>query len=96
MSVIAWTEFRCGPVEARETELAQELVAKRADFTESHAATAAELFNESGRRRGSLIDCMIAATALGDNAPLATANPGDFGRLETSGLRVLATSSARG
>ena len=63
MSTVAWAEFLCGPLDRSEMELATEIVGQRHDFTPKHAAIAARLFNESGRRRGSLIDCMIAATA---------------------------------
>jgi len=46
------------------------------------------LFNRAGRRRGSLLDCMIAAIALRAGAALATANQADFRRLRAAGLRL--------
>ena len=88
MSAVAWAELLCGPLERSEMEWAAEIVGQRQDFTAEHAALAARLFNESGRRRGSLIDCMIAATALAADAPLATANAADFLRFKDSGLTM--------
>ena len=88
MSTVAWAEFLCGPLTPTEAELAEEIIGLRRDFTLDHAATTARLFNESGRRRGSLIDCMIAAAAIADNAPIATRNTSDFRRFEDSGLTL--------
>jgi predicted nucleic acid-binding protein len=89
MSVIGWTEFLCGPIEGPAVELAGRVVSQRAPFSEEDAAAAAQLFNDTGRRRGSLLDCMIAATARRSGAPLATSNVPDFRRFESAGLTVL-------
>ena len=88
ISAVAWTEFLCGPLHPSALTLADELVGPRTDFTTTDAALAARLFNESGRRRGSLIDCMIAASALGEGARIATVNARDFRRFEPFGLRL--------
>ena len=88
MSAVAWAELLCGPLDRSEMEWAAEIVEQRLDFTAEHAVLAARLFNESGRRRGSLIDCMIAATALAAAASLATANDADFLRFKDSGLTM--------
>ncbi len=85
MSTVAWAELLCGPLGGAESELATRIVGRRRDFTPEHAVTAARLFNESGRRRGSLIDCMIAASALADGARIATTNEADFSRFAQSG-----------
>ena len=88
MSAVAWAELLCGPLARSEMEWAAEIVGQRQNFTAEHAALAARLFNESERRRGSLIDCMIAATALAVAASLATANTADFLRFKDSGLTM--------
>ena len=88
MSTVAWAEFLCGPLEEAEIALAAQIVGQQSDFTLDHAAIAAHVFNESGRRRGSLIDCMIAAAALADDAPIATRNVADFRRFEDFGLKM--------
>jgi predicted nucleic acid-binding protein len=86
MSTIAWAEFLCGPVEPHHVALVAQIIQQRIPFDEEDAALAAQLFNRSGRRRGSLVDCMIAATALLQKAHLATENPSDFRRFEEAGL----------
>lgn len=88
MSTVAWTELLCGPLSPSEMEWAAEIVGQRRNFTPEHAVIAARLFNDSGRRRGSLIDCMIGATALADGASIATANVVDFRRFATAGLEL--------
>ena len=88
MSAIAWAEFLCGPVDETVLSLASAVVARRFQFTEEMATMAARLFNGSGRRRGTMIDCMIAATALVEETAVATSNPGDFSRFGAFGLAL--------
>jgi len=87
MSTIAWTEFMCGPLLPRAVELAARVVTELIPFAENEAEVAAMLFNQSGRRRGSMVDCMIAATALAGDAELATSNAKDFEQFEALRLR---------
>lgn len=91
MSAIAWAEFLCGPIDATLWEVVSQIVTRRIPFGEDAAALAAELFNHTGRRRGSLADCMIAASAIRAKAILATRNPGDFRRFQAAGLQIAAT-----
>lgn len=49
-------------------------------FTEADAELASDLFNETGRRSRSHVDCMIAAHAIRREAQLATLNLQDFRR----------------
>ena len=89
ISSIVWAEFLCGPVRPQEIELVNRIFGEPAPFGAQDASAAANLFNQSGRRRGSLVDCMIAATALRRNASLATANGEDFRRLTAAELELL-------
>ena len=88
MSSVAWAEFLCGPLGSSDRELADRFIERRRDFTPDQAALAARLFNESGRRRALLIDCMIGAAALTDGASIATSNEGDFNRFAAAGLKL--------
>ena len=62
MSTLAWAEFLCGPVEASLLDAVGQIVSRRAPFGEEDAALTAQLFNETGRRRGSLADLLVAAS----------------------------------
>lgn len=89
ISTPAWTEFLCGPVSATLVEIAVRLLGEPLPFTGAEAAVAGRLFNETGRRRGTLIDCMIAATAIEAGDALATSNRIDFKRFEKLGLTLV-------
>lgn len=88
ISTIAWTEFLCGPISAEHVELTALVLPGRVPFSEDDARLSAELFNGTGRRRGSLPDCMIAASAIRCKAALATLNQTDFRRFEKYGLML--------
>ena len=90
ISTVAWTEFLCGPIGADQKQFAAALFRSPEPLLPSDAFRAAELFNQSGRRRGSLIDCMIAAVCINRAAELATENRDDFRRFEPMGLRMTA------
>lgn len=96
MSAISWAEFLCGPLSALAIEEAAELLGEPAPFDGLDATLASELFNAGGRRRGTLLDCsgtlldcMIASTAIRRGAQLATSNPRDFRRLTAFGLELV-------
>lgn len=89
MSSIAWTEFLCGPLQPEQIDTAARIVPHCIRFEEPDARLAARLFTETGRRRGSLTDCMIAASALRAGAALATANQAAFLRFERLGLGLV-------
>ena len=55
-------------------------------FDRQTAETAVLLFDASGRRRGTMVDCFIAATAIRAGASLATVNTADFRRMVGAGL----------
>ena len=88
MSTVAWAEFLCGPVDDAALSVASMVVGRQSPFAEETALIAARLFNGSGRRRGTMIDCMIAATALAEEAAVATSNPDDFRRFKAFGLAL--------
>ncbi|MEA2625507.1 MAG: hypothetical protein QOD06_1552 [Candidatus Binatota bacterium] len=88
ISTIAWTEFLCGPVDQEQQALAAGIVGQPEAFLVEDSERAAELFNAGGRRRGTLIDCMIAAVALRADAALATMDVDGFRRLGSAGLRI--------
>lgn len=89
IDALVWAEFLCGPLSPDGVEAAKSLFGEPTPFGAAEATLAARLFNESGRRRGTLVECMIAACALHHGAALATANIAGFRRLEELGLELI-------
>ena len=88
-SAIAWTEFLNGPVTPLEVSRAEAVLQSRIiPFGQKEAALAADLFNQTGRRRGSRFDCLIAATAILAPAEMATVNQLDFKAFISHGLKL--------
>lgn len=86
---IAWTEFLSGPVHPEDiTDMQSLLNASIFPFDEACATTAANLFNATGRKRSLRVDGMIAATALENNAHLATRNIEHFKLFLPLGLKL--------
>jgi predicted nucleic acid-binding protein len=93
-SAIAWTEFLNGPITPAEITRANAVLQSRiVPFGQGEAALAAELFNQTGRRRGSRFDCLIAATAILAQADVATVNQPDFKVFVPHGLRLAVAHS---
>jgi len=89
VSAVAWSEFLNGPVTAVEISRVGAVIQSRVvPFGPAEAALAADLFNKTGRRRGSRFDCLIAATAIAANASLATVNTADFKPFTAHGLKL--------
>jgi predicted nucleic acid-binding protein len=96
ISVIVWFEFLCGPaagVTPDQVRLAAGVVGEPEALSGADASRGAELFNATGRRRGSFADCLIAATALRLGATVATANVDDFRRFAPMGLQIASAAS---
>jgi predicted nucleic acid-binding protein len=88
-SVLAWAEYLCGPVSREERELAWQLIeGSPAPLDSFVAELGAQFFNSTGRRRGSLADCLIAATAVIHDAVFITLNNHDFIPFEALGLKL--------
>lgn len=91
VSAIVWSEFLNGPVTPREISRVEAVIQGNVrPFGEQEAAKAADLFNQTGRRRGTRCDCFIAATAIIEGAEMATVNQTDFKAFVPHGLKLIA------
>jgi predicted nucleic acid-binding protein len=89
VSAVVWYEFLSGPVTAAEIGMARALICGRVvPISEDDALLAANLFNQTGRRRTLKTDTLIAAVAIRADASFATLNTDDFAPFTAHGLRL--------
>ena len=88
ISSVSWGEFLCGPLSPAAEAAARQMLPFASALTRLDAETAADLFNKTGRRSRSYLDCCIAAVAMRESASLATSNKGDFLSLASFGLAL--------
>ena len=88
ISAVAWSEFCCGPLPPGAEDLARAVVGSIVPVGAAAAERASVLFNATGRRRGSMMDCLIAACAIEADVAVATSNVADFARFVPLGLRL--------
>ncbi len=87
---MAWYEFMNGPVQPEDVQLALRFVEQRVlPIDRAQAELAAELFNQTGRRRALRFDIMVAAAAISNGAELFTFNVADFKPFVPMGLKLL-------
>ena len=87
---VAWHEYVRGPLNDKDRERVLRVIESRIYSLErKNAEFAAKLFNQTGRRRGSTADCLIAAVAVAYDAELMTWNLSDFKPFEPHGLRMV-------
>ncbi len=86
----AWYEFLCGPVSPAQVHTMLAFLTKGIiPFETTQAQIAARLFNAVKRSRRLRVDAMIAATAISQNAQLATMNVEDFKHFAPHGLKLV-------
>jgi predicted nucleic acid-binding protein len=87
---IAWHEYVRGPLLDKDRARALRIIENRIhSFGRKDAELAAKLFNQTGRRRGSTADCLIAAVAIRIQAECLTWNLEDFRLFVPHGLRLI-------
>jgi len=87
ISTITWHEFLCGPVEQVHKDNVIDLIQNRIiPLNSEMAELGAELFNYTGRKKGTKADCLIASTAICENSEILSWNINDFKKFIQYGL----------
>jgi len=88
MCALAWSEYLCGPPLRDDLAISRRFIRAVEPIIERDAEVASELFNDTGRRSRSHVDCIIAAHAIRREAILATRNVQDFRPFTKFGLSL--------
>lgn len=89
-SAVTWSEFCNGPHSKQQKDAVHAILKGGIHpFTEEQAEFASRLFHQTGRKRGSHADCMIAAAAFCTRQPIATRNVKDFERFTPFGVKMI-------
>jgi predicted nucleic acid-binding protein len=87
--MLAWFEFRCGPVTAVQIKTMRAFLKEVSIFDELQAVEAARLFNAVGRKRNLRVDAIIASSAVVAGARLATNDYEHFAPFSRHGLKLI-------
>jgi predicted nucleic acid-binding protein len=87
--MLAWFEFRCGPVTPVQIRTIRAFLQDVVIFDETQAIEAARLFNAVGRKRTLRVDALIASSAVVAGARLATNNREQFAAFAAYGLQLI-------
>jgi predicted nucleic acid-binding protein len=89
-SAVTWSEFCNGPHSKEQKDAVHAILRGGIHpFTEDQAEFASRLFHQTGRKRGSHADCMIAAAAFCARQSIATRNIKDFERFLPYGVKLI-------
>jgi predicted nucleic acid-binding protein len=91
VSAVTWSEFCNGPHSKEQKDAVHAILRGGIiPFNEQQAEFASRLFHQTGRKRGSHADCMIAAAAFCTRQSIATRNLKDFERFIPYGVKMIA------
>lgn len=90
VSAVTWSEFCNGPHSKEQKDAVHAILRGGIiPFNEQQAEFASRLFHQTGRKRGSHADCMIAAAAVCTRQSIATRNLKDFERFIPYGVKLI-------
>lgn len=93
---LVWHEFVCATVSDEHKQIAGALLAGRFEPVTARAAEiAGQIFNATGRVRGTRTDELIAACTINVGAEFATLNRADFAPFVEFGLAFVLTALMR-
>jgi predicted nucleic acid-binding protein len=87
--MLAWFEFRCGPVTPVQIRTMRAFLQDVLIFDEAQSIEAARLYNAVGRKRTLRVAALIASSAVVAGARLATNDREHFAAFAAYGLQLI-------